>query len=324
MRYSGAEKSMDISVVIPLYNEEESLRELHERLTGTLSGMGRTYELLFVDDGSTDGSMSVIEGLSREDPDHVFAYSFGRNFGKSAALDTGFHHARGRYVITLDADLQDEPDEIPELVRMLDEEGYDLVTGWTYPSRDPITKRLPSKVINRLTSMMTGVKVHDMNCGLKAYKSDVVGELGLYGEMHRFIPALVHAMGFRVGEKKVNHHPRKFGSTKFGARRFVEGIFDLTTVLFLTRYIRKPLHFFGVAGLLLLLAGGGAMAYLVVGWFMGRWIGDRPLFILSVLLMIIGIQFISTGLLGEMLTSLTHQRKGGQVRRSITPDDREA
>jgi len=312
---------MDISVVIPLYNEQESLAELHARLTGALSATGRTYELIFVDDGSTDGSMSVVEGLHEADPEHVFAHSFGRNFGKSAALDTGFMHARGKYVVTLDADLQDEPDEIPELVRMLEEDGYDLVTGWKYPRRDPFTKRLPSKVINSLTAMLTGVRVHDMNCGLKAYRREVVRELRLYGEMHRFVPALVHAMGFRVGEKKVNHHPRKFGTTKFGARRFMEGIFDLTTVLFLTRYIRKPLHFFGVAGLVLLLAGGGMMAYLVVGWFMGRWIGDRPLFMLSVLLMIIGIQFISTGLLGEMLTSLTHQRKGGQVRRSIRPDD---
>jgi hypothetical protein len=204
---------------------------------------------------------------------------------------------------------------------MLEDGGYDLVTGWKYPRRDPITKRLPSKVINSLTAIMTGVQVHDMNCGLKAYRAEVVRELRLYGEMHRFVPALVHAMGFRVGEKKVNHHPRKFGSTKFGARRFIEGIFDLTTVLFLTRYIRKPLHFFGVAGLMLLMAGGGAMAYLTIGWFMGKWIGDRPLFMLSVLMMIIGIQFISTGLLGEMLTSLTHHRHGGQVRRSITPDD---
>jgi len=310
---------MDISVVVPLYNEEESLAELHSRLTETLSGLGRTYEILFVDDGSTDGSMQVIEDLNRKDPEHVFVYSFGRNFGKSAALDTGFLHARGRYVVTLDADLQDEPSEIPELIRMLEEDGYDLVTGWKYPRRDPLTKRIPSRAINWLTAAMTGVKVHDMNCGLKAYKSEVIGELRLYGEMHRFVPALVHSMGFRVGEKKVEHHPRKFGTTKFGARRFVEGIFDLTTVLFLTRYIRKPLHFFGVAGLVLLTLGMGAMAYLVVGWFMGRWIGDRPLFILSVLLMIIGIQFISTGLLGEMLTSLPHQRQGGQVRRSIAP-----
>jgi glycosyltransferase involved in cell wall biosynthesis len=308
---------MDISVVIPLYNEQESLRELHERLTSVLSGMGAAYELIFVDDGSTDGSYLVLEELHAEDPEHVSAYSFGRNYGKSAALATGFGKATGEFIVTMDADLQDEPSEIPGLLEML-KDGADLVTGWKFPRFDPITKRLPSKVINGLTAMLTGVRVHDMNCGLKAYRREVVEGLNLYGELHRFIPALAQSMGFRVEEKKVTHHPRKYGSTKFGAKRFVQGIFDLTTVLFLTRYIRKPLHFFGVAGLALLLAGGGIMAYLVVGWFMGRWIGDRPLFMLSVLMMIIGMQFISTGLLGEMLTSLTHHREPAHVRRSLT------
>jgi len=307
---------MDISVVIPLYNEEESLPELHRRLTETLTGMGVSYEMVFVDDGSTDRSFKALEALHEKDPEHVSAYSFGRNYGKSAALDTGFKRARGQYVVTMDADLQDEPAEIPGMIRML-ADGADLVTGWKFPRLDPITKRLPSKVINWLTASLTGVRVHDMNCGLKAYRREVLQGLNLYGEQHRFIPALVQARGFRVEETKVTHHPRKFGKTKFGAKRFVQGIFDLTTVLFLTRYIRKPLHFFGVAGLALLLAGGGIMAYLIAGWFMGRWIGDRPLFMLSVLMMIIGMQFISTGLLGEMLTSLTHHRESGHVRRTL-------
>ncbi len=307
---------MDISVVIPLYNEAESLPELHARLTKTLSGMGVAYELIFVDDGSTDGSFKVLEKLHAGDPEHVSAYSFGRNYGKSAALDAGFEKAAGEFIVTIDADLQDEPDEIPGLVEML-KDGADLAVGWKFPRLDPLTKRLPSKVINGLTSALTGVRLHDMNCGLKAYRREVVEGLNLYGEQHRFIPALVQAKGFRVEEKKVSHHPRKYGYTKFGAKRFVQGIFDLITVLFLTRYIRKPLHFFGVAGLALLLAGGGIMAYLVAGWFMGRWIGDRPLFMLAVLMMIIGMQFISTGLLGEMLTSLALHRESGRIRRSL-------
>lgn len=303
---------MDISIVIPLYNEKESLPELHARLTETLASMGKSYELIFVDDGSTDGSYKVLEGLHAKDPSHVSVCSFRKNSGKSAALATGFERANGDIVITMDADLQDDPAEVPNLLKAL-EDGCDLVTGWKYPRYDPITKRLPSKVINWLTGALTGVKVHDMNCGLKAYRAEVVKGLQLYGEQHRFIPALAHAGGFRVGELKVHHHPRKYGQTKFGAKRFVEGLFDLLTVLFITRYIRKPLHFFGIAGLALLLLGGGAMAYLVAGWFMGRWIGDRPLFMLSVLLIIIGIQFISIGLLGEMLTSLSHRREGAQA-----------
>lgn len=305
-----------ISVVIPLYNEKDSLGELHSRLTGVLTGMPQEYEIIFVDDGSSDGSAKVLEGLHDKDPEHVSVYTFRRNFGKSAALDTGFDVAAGDFVITMDADLQDDPAEIPRLLEKLGDD-CDLVSGWKYPRHDPFSKRIPSKVINWATAKLTGVKIHDMNCGLKAYRGEVVKGISLYGEQHRFIPALAHANGYRVDEIKVKHHPRKFGHTKFGGKRFVEGIFDLLTVLFITRYIRKPLHFFGIAGLALLLAGGGALSYLVVGWFMGRWIGDRPLFMLSVLLMIIGIQFISTGLLGEMLTSLTHTRKEGNLRRSL-------
>ena len=302
---------MDISVVIPLYNEEESLPELHRRLGEILPGIG-SYEIIFIDDGSTDGSLNVLEKLFTKDP-HVCVHSFRRNRGKSAALAAGFEKAEGNYVVTMDADLQDDPAEIPALLSRLDE--CDLVSGWKFPRRDPLSKRIPSKVINWLTAKLTGVRIHDMNCGLKAYKNEVVKGLSLYGEQHRFIPALVHAGGFKVGEVKVHHHPRKFGHTKFGAKRFVEGIFDLITVLFITRYIRKPLHFFGIAGLVLLAAGGGTLLYLIAGWFMGRWIGGRPLFTLAVLLVILGIQFISTGLLGEMLTSLSYgKRESGSFR----------
>jgi glycosyltransferase involved in cell wall biosynthesis len=305
---------LDISVVIPLYNEEESLPELHRRLTEVMSGLGRDYEVIFVDDGSTDRSLEVLERLGRADA-RVKVRSFRRNFGKSAALATGFQNARGDYVVTMDADLQDEPSEILKLLAKLGE--YDLVSGWKHPRRDPLTKRAPSRVINWMTAKLTGVKIHDMNCGLKAYRAEVVKGLSLYGEQHRFIPALAHAEGFKVGEVQVVHHPRKFGRSKFGGKRFIEGIFDLITVLFITRYIRKPLHFFGIAGLALLLAGGCTLTYLVVGWFMGRWIGDRPLFLLSVLLIILGIQFISTGLLGEMLTSLSYEKREGGIEREL-------
>ncbi|MHB8172915.1 MAG: glycosyltransferase family 2 protein [Nitrospirota bacterium] len=306
---------MDISIVIPLYNEEESLPDLHRRLGDVLSGTGKSYEIIFVDDGSTDRSLEVLERLGREDHSHVSVCSFRRNCGKSAALAAGFERARGEYVVTMDADLQDDPSEIPNLLARLGE--YDLVSGWKFPRKDPLTKRIPSKVINWLTAKLTGVRIHDMNCGLKAYKSEVIKGLALYGEQHRFIPALVHADGFRVGEVKVQHHPRKFGHTKFGGKRFIEGIFDLITVLFITRYIRKPLHFFGIAGLVLLVAGGCTLGYLIVGWFLGRWIGGRPLFTLSILLIILGIQFISTGLLGEMLTSLSYNKREGGIEREL-------
>ncbi len=299
---------MDISVVIPLYNEEESLPELHGRLTEVLSGLGKDYEVIFVDDGSTDGSLKALEKLFREDR-RVVVVSFRRNRGKSAALAAGFEKAKGEFVVTMDADLQDDPSEIPNLIAKLDE--YDLVSGWKFPRKDPLSKRIPSKVINGLTAKLTGVRIHDMNCGLKAYRNEVVKGLSIYGEQHRFIPALAFANGFKVGEVKVHHHPRKFGHTKFGAKRFMEGIFDLLTVLFITRYIKKPLHFFGIPGLVLLLAGGCTLVYLAIGWLMGRWIGGRPLFTLAVLLVILGIQFISTGLLGEMLTSLSHTKEDG-------------
>lgn len=305
---------MDISIVIPLYNEEESLPELHRRLTEVLSRLGKDYEIIFVDDGSTDGSLKALEKLFREDP-RIEAVSFRRNRGKSAALAAGFEKAQGDCVVTMDADLQDDPSEIPNLLSKLGE--YDLVSGWKFPRKDPLSKRIPSKVINWLTAKLTEVNIHDMNCGLKAYKNEVVKDLSIYGEQHRFIPALVHANGFRVGEVKVHHHPRKFGHTKFGAKRFMEGIFDLLTVLFITRYIKKPLHFFGIPGLVLLLAGGCTLVYLAAGWLMGRWIGGRPLFTLAVLLVILGIQFISTGLLGEMLTSLSHKKREGGVEREL-------
>jgi glycosyltransferase involved in cell wall biosynthesis len=290
----------EISIVIPLYNEEQSLRELYDRIRSALNRGGR-FEVLFVDDGSTDGSMKVLHDLRQRDK-RVKIIRFRRNYGKSAALAVGFAHADGDFVVTMDADLQDDPSEIPNLVNEL-KKGFDLVSGWKKRRRDPITKTIPSKFFNFITRMMTGIRLHDFNCGLKAYRKEVVKEVKLYGELHRYIPVLAHQMGFKIGEIAVQHNPRKYGKTKFGAGRFWKGFLDLLTVLFTTRYIQRPLHLFGFWGMIALLAGFG-----VDGWltyeklFNGIALGNRPLFFGGILLIIVGVQFISLGLLGEMIT----------------------
>jgi len=306
---------VDLSIVVPLFNEAESLEELYSRVTRVLRDAGLIYEILFVDDGSTDTSFPTLEKLHGNDP-RVRAIRLRRNYGKSAALSTGFKYARGRYIVTLDADLQDDPREIPRLLAKL-EEGFDLVSGWKWPRKDPLSKRLPSRILNALTAWLTGVQIHDVNCGLKAYRRCVIEEVDIYGEQYRFIPILAHWRGFKVGEVKVTHHPRRFGKSKFGPARFLAGIFDLITVLFLNRYMKKPLHFFGLAGGILFLMGFGITGYLGVGWFFGRWIGDRPLFPLGILLLILGIQFISTGLIGEMLTKFNQKEKEYSIHRRL-------
>ncbi|RKY58048.1 MAG: glycosyltransferase, partial [Candidatus Latescibacterota bacterium] len=237
----------DISVVVPLFNERESLQELYERLRKVLDDMGRNWEVVFVDDGSTDGSFHELEVLHRKDP-RVRAFRFRRNCGKAAALDLGFREARGDIVVTMDADLQDLPEEVPKLVKKL-EEGYDLISGWKRRRRDPLSKRLPSKVFNWITSRLMGVPLHDINCGLKAYRSEVVQDLRVYGHLHRFLPVLASRQGYRVGEVEVMHHPRRYGRSKYGLGRFVHGLLDLMTVLMLTRYLTRPLHLFGGVGL---------------------------------------------------------------------------
>ncbi len=291
----------DISVVIPLYNEDESLRELHQQLRSTLGRMNVRYELLFVDDGSTDRSFQVLRDLKRNDK-HIKIIRFRRNYGKSAALSVGFEKAIGNIVITMDADLQDDPAEIPSLRRKL-EEGYDLVSGWKKVRHDPITKTIPSRFFNFVTSVMTGIKIHDFNCGLKAYRRDVTKSLKVYGELHRYLPVLAHWDGFRVGEMAVLHRKRKYGKTKFGFGRFWKGFLDLLTALFTTRYLRSPLHLFGFWGIVTMLAGVLIDGWLVVEWFSGKTsLGNRPLFLGGILLIIVGIQFISIGLIGEMIT----------------------
>jgi glycosyltransferase involved in cell wall biosynthesis len=302
-----------ISVVIPLYNEEGSLRELHRELRAALGRLGVRHDFWFIDDGSTDGSFEVLKELRRADP-RVKIIRFRRNYGKSAALSTGFEHAQGDIVVTMDADLQDDPAEIPTLVKKLGE-GYDLVSGWKKVRKDPLSKTLPSRFFNWVTAGMTGIPIHDFNCGLKAYRRDVVKTVKVYGELHRYVPVLAHEEGFRVGEAVVRHRARRFGQSKFGITRFWKGFLDLLTVLFTTRYFRNPLHLFGFWGLIAMLAGVGIDTWLVVEWFLGQTaLGNRPLFLVGILLIIVGIQMISIGLLGEMITKTRQEKEDYSIR----------
>ncbi len=303
----------DISIIVPVLNEAESLPILRERLIGVLEGMDMPFEIIFIDDGSTDAGRDLMADLARAD-DRIGLIRFRRNFGKAAALDAGFRAARGRFVITMDADLQDDPDEVPRLIAKL-EEGYDLVSGWKHVRHDPLDKTLPSKLFNGVVSWASGIKLHDFNCGLKAYRRETLADLSLYGELHRFIPVLAHWRGFRVTEMPVTHHPRQFGKSKFGAGRLVKGFLDLMTVMLITRYAGRPLHLFGLIGLILSALGFLCLAYLTGLWFLGdRPIGNRPLLMLGLLLMVVGVQFISTGLLGEMIRNTAQRRIGEEDR----------
>ncbi len=296
----GGGGAKEVSVVIPLYNEEQSLRELYESLRSALGKIGR-YELIFIDDGSTDGSMRVLHELRHRDR-RVKVIRFRRNFGKSAALSAGFQLAEGTFVITMDADLQDDPAEIPNLLHEV-KKGFDLVSGWKKKRRDPITKTIPSRFFNFVTRVMTGIRLHDFNCGLKAYRKEVVKDVRVYGELHRYIPVLAHWLGYKVSEHPVVHHRRKYGKTKFGMGRFWKGFLDLLTVLFTTRYMQRPLHLFGAWGLLFALAGFAIDLYLAILKIVeGMSLSNRPLFMGGILLMIVGGQCISVGLLGELIT----------------------
>ncbi len=309
-------QNIEISVVIPLYNEEQSLKELSEQLKNTLVHFGGRYELIFVDDGSTDSSFRVLRDLHFRN-NRIKVIRFRRNYGKSAALMVGFQRAQGDYVVTMDADLQDDPAEIPNLIRQI-KAGYDVVSGWKKKRHDPITKTIPSKFFNFVTSVMTGVKIHDSNCGLKAYRRDVVKSVNVYGELHRYIPALAHWQGFRIGEVVVQHRARKFGKTKFGTGRFLKGFLDLLTVLFTTRYIARPLHLFGLWGMVSAFAGVCIDGYLVAEWATGKTsLSNRPLFLVGLILIIVGIQFVSIGLLGEMITKGQHVEKEYSIREII-------
>lgn len=297
----------ELSILIPLYNEEESLPELYQKITAVLIKLNKSYEIVFIDDGSTDRSFEALEKLYRNDP-KIRVYQFRKNYGKSAGLACGFEAVKGKYVITMDADLQDDPEEIPNLIAQL-EQGYDMVSGWKKKRHDPFIKRHTSKIYNKVTSLVSGLKLHDFNCGLKAYRSDVVKEIQVYGQLHRFIPVLAHWQGFRVSEIVVKHHPRKYGKTKFGPFRFAAGLLDLFTVIFLNRFKKRPLHLFGSIGVIILAAGMIINLYLAIERiFASKFLSNRPLLFLGVLMVIVGIQFISIGLLGEMITE-TQKKK---------------
>jgi len=291
----------ELSVVVPLYNEVESIEELARELGNVLVPLRLPFEVVFVDDGSTDGSFDLLKRIQRHNR-HYSIIRFRRNYGKSAALSVGFQHAQGAYIITLDADLQDDPTEIPRIVDLLRSD-YDLVSGWKKKRFDPASKTIPSRVFNFVVSALTGIKIHDFNCGLKGYRREVVRDIRVYGELHRYIPVLAHWAGYRVGEVVVQHRPRKYGTTKFGLGRFWKGFLDLLTVLFTTRFFRRPLHLFGLLGLIAFIAGFAVDAYLSILWLLHETVlSNRPLFIVGFVLIIVGIQFISIGLIGEMIT----------------------
>ncbi len=311
-----AKSTVKISIVVPLFNEEESLVELHQQLSKAVCSLEKPIEFLFIDDGSTDNSMQVLSELHNKDP-QVRVVQFRRNYGKSAALALGFKEARGEFIVTLDADLQDEPYEIPNLVKKL-EEGFDLVSGWKKIRKDPFIKKSTSKLFNLVTRKMTGLGIHDMNCGLKAYRREVTETVNVYGQLHRFLPVLAQWQGFKVGEVVVKHNPRKYGITKFGASRFIAGFFDLVTVLFITRYTKRPLHLFGLIGLASFLVGVGISAYLAVErLLLGKYLSDRPLLFLGILAIIVGVQFVSIGLLGEMITESRKDNTDYSIKKTL-------
>ncbi|MBL7963280.1 MAG: glycosyltransferase family 2 protein [Flavobacteriales bacterium] len=316
---------MDVSVVIPLFNERESLGELVAQLHQVCGSQGWTYEVLLIDDGSTDGSWAEIERLAATDG-RVKGIRFGRNYGKSPALNVGFAATHGQVVVTMDADLQDDPNELPELVRMVRVDGFDLVSGWKQKRHDPLSKTIPTKLFNWATRRVSGVKLHDFNCGLKAYRADVVKAIEVYGEMHRYIPYIAHKEGFRrIGEKVVQHHARKYGRSKFGLDRFINGFLDLLTIHFVHRFGRKPMHFFGAFGTLMFVVG-----FLSAAWVIGEklWhvyvmkqpaprVSDQGLFFVALTSMIIGVQLFTAGFVAQLVSrnaaDRDHYRITGKV-----------
>ncbi len=312
---------IDISVVIPLLNEAESIPELFAWIRRVMNEHGYSYEVIFVDDGSTDGSWSVIERLRAEHPE-VKGIKFRRNYGKSAGLQCGFARTQGQVVITMDADLQDSPDEIPELYRMVTEGGYDLVSGWKRKRYDPLfSKNLPSKLFNATARKLSGIKLHDFNCGLKAYRHEVVENIELYNDMHRYIPYLAKSAGFgRIGEKVVQHQARKYGSSKFGISRFFNGYLDLLTLWFISKFGRKPMHFFGLLGSGMFLIGFIALAVVLVNKLsaiimhtQAPLVTDRPYFFIALTAMIIGTQLFLTGFVGEMISRQASDRNNYKI-----------
>ncbi len=313
---------MDISVIVPLFNEAESLEELVSRTDKVMSEEGLSYEMIMVDDGSRDGSWEKVREIALSNPS-VKGISFRRNYGKSAALYEGFAAARGNVVVTMDADLQDFPEEIPAMYRMVVEEGYDVVSGWKQHRKDnALTKNLPSKLYNWTARKVTGVKLHDMNCGLKAYRSDVVKNIEVYGEMHRYIPYLAKNAGFtKIGEKKVAHVKRKYGKSKFGLERFLNGFLDLMSLWFLSTFGKKPMHFFGTSGIFMFLAGGIMTVWIIVAKLVHqaqgvryRAVTDQPLFYLALLAVVLGVMLFLAGFIGEMISRSSGERNNYNIK----------
>ena len=322
MDHSDRQDCPDVSVVVPVYDEADSLTELTREIRSACEDAGYRFEIWFVDDGSQDASWQVIETLHKEDA-RIAGLRLRRNYGKSAALALGFEHARGDYVVTMDADLQDVPAEIPGLIARL-EEGFDLVSGWKKTRRDPLSKRVPSKFFNRVTRIISGVRLHDFNCGLKAYRREVVKSVRVYGELHRYIPLLAKWEGYdRISEVVVEHRARRHGRSKFGLDRFIKGFLDLISVTFLTRFAVRPMHFFGTFGTLAFFIGFVLSLWLSIDKIaFGNPIGDRPLLLLGALMMVVGVQMCTTGLLGEMIVRPGMERTDSyRVMATLPPAD---
>ncbi len=296
----GLTSAPRISVVVPGLNEAESLEELVDGVRAALDALGATWEFIYVDDGSTDDSWQLVKRMHEKDP-RVSGVRLRSNFGKAMGLTAGFQRARGEIIVTMDADLQDDPSELPKFIEAIDR-GEDVVVGWKVKRLDPANRLILTRIFNGTVRLMTGVKLHDMNCGFKAYRREVLSTIPVYGDLFRFIPAFAKSQGFRIAEVPVTHHQRKYGTSRYGLERILRGFFDLLSVLFLTRYSRKPMHLFGLIGLVLGFLGFATEGYLTVLWFMGHKIGDRPLLLLGALEIILGIQFFSIGLLSEFLT----------------------
>ncbi|MBC8488261.1 MAG: glycosyltransferase [Bacteroidetes bacterium] len=310
---------MDISLVIPLYNEEESLQELTDWIRQVMEKNNYSYQVIFIDDGSSDNSWNKIEEMANADS-NIRGIKFRRNFGKSAALNKGFEAAQGDVVITMDSDLQDSPEEIPELYRMIKNDGYDIVSGWKKKRHDPFGKKFPSKFFNRTTRAISGIKLHDFNCGLKAYRKEVVKSIEVYGEMHRYIPVIAKWAGYnKIGEKTVQHQKRKYGVTKFGMGRFIKGYLDLLSITFISKFGKRPMHLFGTLGSILFFIGFVIAIYLAVAKFLFSVykMTERPLFYLGLLAMIIGTQLFLTGFLAEMISRSSTERNRYEVEKEI-------
>jgi len=306
----------EVSVLIPVKDEAATVGDLAAQVAAALDGLGRSFEIVFVDDGSRDGTSERVREAHAADP-RVKLVRLRRNFGKAAALCAGFDHCAGRLVLTMDGDLQDDPAEIPRFLETLESRDLDLVSGWKRRRRDPISKRWPSLLFNWVTGKVASVPLHDFNCGFKLYRREVLEQVAIYGELHRYIPVLASRRGFTVGEIEVLHHPRRHGVSKYGWDRLYKGLLDLITVLFITKYTRRPLHLFGAFGLLFLTGGLGINVYLAVSWFRGESLSNRPLLLLGVLLMLLGIQVLTTGLLGEMITFKNFERRDSYSVREV-------